>query len=55
VMDAIDALSKELTIVIIAHRLSTLERCDRIVRVQQGRLLEMEAMQPKNHNPCGQP
>ena len=47
VMDAIDALSKELTIVIIAHRLSTLERCDRIVRVQQGRLLEMEAMQPK--------
>ena len=47
VMDAIDALSKELTIVIIAHRLSTLERCDRIVMVQQGRLLEMEAMQPE--------
>jgi ABC-type multidrug transport system fused ATPase/permease subunit len=47
VMDAIDALSKELTIIIIAHRLSTLERCDRIVRVQQGRLQNMEAMQPE--------
>ena len=47
VMDAIDALSKELTIIIIAHRLSTLERCDRIVRVQQGRLQDMEAMQPE--------
>jgi ATP-binding cassette subfamily B protein len=47
VMEAIDALSKELTIVIIAHRLSTLERCDRIVMVQQGRLLDMEAMQPE--------
>lgn len=31
VMDAIDNLSQDLTIVMIAHRLSTLDRCDRII------------------------
>lgn len=37
VMAAIEGLSRELTIVIIAHRLSTLERCDRIIRLEHGR------------------
>jgi ATP-binding cassette subfamily B protein len=35
-MEAIEGLSKELTIVIIAHRLSTVQRCDRIIRLEQG-------------------
>jgi ABC-type multidrug transport system fused ATPase/permease subunit len=39
VMDAIDNLGKDLTIMIIAHRLSTLQRCDQIVELQQGRIL----------------
>jgi ABC-type multidrug transport system fused ATPase/permease subunit len=36
VMEAIDGLSKELTIVMIAHRLSTVKRCDRVIRIVNG-------------------
>jgi len=36
VMEAIEALSNDLTIVIIAHRLSTVERCDRLIRLAHG-------------------
>jgi ABC-type multidrug transport system fused ATPase/permease subunit len=42
VMAAIEDLSTDLTIVMIAHRLSTLERCDRLVRVVQGQLQVVE-------------
>ncbi len=38
VMDAIDGLGRELTIVIIAHRLTTVRRCDRIVRFEKGKI-----------------
>lgn len=38
VMSTIEGLSRDLTILIIAHRLSTLESCDRIVRLESGRL-----------------
>jgi ATP-binding cassette subfamily B protein len=44
VMAAIEALSTDLTIFMIAHRLSTLERCDRFVRVAQGQLHVMESI-----------
>lgn len=36
VMGAIDSLSKELTLIMIAHRLSTVEKCDRIIRLDHG-------------------
>lgn len=36
VMAALEGLSKELTIVLIAHRLSTVQRCDRVIRLAQG-------------------
>jgi ATP-binding cassette subfamily B protein len=39
VMEAVEGLSRDLTMVMIAHRLSTVERCDRIARVDQGMLL----------------
>ena len=38
VMAAIEGLSRELTIVMIAHRLSTVERCDRVIRLDEGRI-----------------
>ncbi|MGB6241433.1 MAG: hypothetical protein WBF69_03005 [Castellaniella sp.] len=38
VMDAIDHLGSGLTVLNIAHRLSTLQRCDLIVELQQGRI-----------------
>ena len=36
VMEAIEGLSNELTIVIIAHRLSTVQRSDRVIRLANG-------------------
>jgi ABC-type multidrug transport system fused ATPase/permease subunit len=38
VMKAIDELSGNKTIIMIAHRLSTLERCDQMVRLEGGKL-----------------
>ena len=36
VMDSIEGLSPNLTIVIIAHRLTTLQKCDRVIRIESG-------------------
>ena len=36
VIESIEELSRSTTIVMIAHRLSTLQRCDRIIRLDQG-------------------
>lgn len=41
VMDAIENLGKELTIIMIAHRLSTVEKCDTIVKLHDGKLQEI--------------
>lgn len=41
IMSAINNLSRELTIVLVAHRLSTLENCDQIIRVNN-HALEIE-------------
>ena len=39
VMEAINALSHELTVLIVAHRLTTLKNCDLIVELSQGKVL----------------
>ncbi|WP_428031361.1 ABC transporter ATP-binding protein [Ancylobacter sp.] len=43
VMSAINRLGRELTILIIAHRLSTLEGCDEVVRLEKGRIVRQPA------------
>lgn len=39
VMDAIEGLSKDLTILLIAHRLTTIQHCDMIVQLEGGRVV----------------
>ena len=43
VMDSIGSLSKHLTIVMVAHRLSTLEHCDKIFEISDGKILKVES------------
>lgn len=40
VMSAITALKGEITILIVAHRLTTVYNCDRLVALQKGRIIE---------------
>jgi len=46
VMQAIERLDRGLTILIIAHRLSTLEGCDMLVRLEGGRAVVQEKVTP---------
>ena len=39
VMSAVDGLSRKLTILIIAHRLTTIQRCDRVIKLQHGKVI----------------
>lgn len=49
VMDAVDGLSRDLTLVMIAHRLSTVAHCDRVIELRQGVVLrEMTGWQAAN-------
>ena len=38
VMEAINNLGKDITIIMIAHRLSTMEKCDIIFKINEGKL-----------------
>jgi ATP-binding cassette subfamily B protein len=40
VMAAIEGLSHQLTVILIAHRLSTLEKCDHIFQLDQGQVCQ---------------
>jgi ATP-binding cassette subfamily B protein len=46
-MDTLAALSRDLTIIMIAHRLSTTAYCDRVITVSAGSLAETSVIQPK--------
>jgi ABC-type multidrug transport system fused ATPase/permease subunit len=37
-MDAINKLNKNITIIIIAHRLNTVKNCDKILLLEKGQL-----------------
>ena len=41
VMEAIRNLGEELTLIIVAHRLSTLENCTHIIELDQGKILRI--------------
>jgi ATP-binding cassette subfamily B protein len=39
-MEGIEQLADNLTILIVAHRVSTLKRCDKIFRMDKGEVVE---------------
>lgn len=39
VMNGIEGLSRDLTVILIAHRLSTVQRCDRVIRLSEGTII----------------
>jgi ATP-binding cassette subfamily B protein len=43
VMKGITALSDNLTVLIIAHRLSTLSSCDKVVQIEQGEIIDQNS------------
>ena len=46
-MDTLAGLSRDLTIIMIAHRLSTTAYCDRVINVSAGSLAEAAAIRPE--------
>ena len=40
VIDSISSVSKDLTVIFIAHRYASLKTCDRIIRIEDGRVTE---------------
>ena len=43
VMEAINALQRSITVIIVAHRLATIQGCDQVFEIQGGRLLAAES------------
>ena len=39
-MNSINSLDSDITLIIIAHRISTLKVCDRLIRIENGELIE---------------
>jgi len=39
IMDAVNILSKDMTIILIAHRLTTLKKCDSIIKLSKGEII----------------
>ncbi len=43
VINALDDLDRDLTIIMVAHRMTTLSRCDRIIEIKSGRVIRTGA------------
>lgn len=42
VMESIDALQGQITMIIVAHRLTTIKNCDKIYEIREGKAVERE-------------
>jgi ABC-type multidrug transport system fused ATPase/permease subunit len=42
VRDTLESLRGRVTVLVVAHRLETISVCDRVLRLDEGRLLEVE-------------
>jgi len=40
VMDALDNISKDITVIVVAHRLSTVKNCDIIYKLERGQIIK---------------
>ena len=51
-MEAIDGLGQELTMIIVAHRLSTLKKCNHIIELKNGQISRIGSYENilLNHN-----
>jgi ABC-type bacteriocin/lantibiotic exporter with double-glycine peptidase domain len=49
VMNSVDSLSKDLTVLMIAHRLSTVARCDRVIQIENGAVQKVHTPFPFNY------
>ena len=38
-MDAINNLGNDITIILIAHRLTTIKKCDEIIKIEKGSIV----------------
>ncbi len=47
VMESIDALQKSKTLIIVAHRLTTLRNCDKVFEIKDGKAFEVDIVQFK--------
>ena len=43
IISSIEILSKEITIIMVAHRLSTLKKCDRLIFMDKGQKIREES------------
>ena len=50
VMESIYEYNKDITIIMIAHRLSTLQRCNKIIELQQGRIVDIQTLRHTSMN-----
>ena len=39
-MDALDNISKDITVIVVAHRLSTVKNCDIIYKLERGQIIK---------------